>query len=239
MFYLFLSGAPFMEIIANVCAIIVTFLIIIPCHSAVVAACTRLLGAQTEKTYEKFKINPFVHQGLFSIIALILFNFAWPTTSYMDTSALRKRKKSVLLCPFAGLAVQMAFVILAGIAFGILSKQTKVGYEFSGNLISIGGSYSNMNNFLGMIFYYIVRINTLTAIINLIPLLPFDGYYFLRAFAHSKFRNKIRKIADYVIIAVFVLFLTTLPQRFLLPYIDILCSKILDISKIILGAISG
>ncbi len=228
-----------MEILANLCAIIVTFLFVIPCHSAVIGACTRLLGAHTERTYDKFKINPFVHQGLFSIIALFLFNFAWPTTSYMDTSALRKRKKSVLLCPFAGLFVQMAFVIIAGIAFAIVSEQTKVGYEFSGNIISIGGSYSNMNNFLGMFFYYIVKINTLTAIINLIPLLPFDGYYFLRAFAHSKFRNRIRKIADYVIITILVLFLTTLPQRFLLPYVDMLCAKILDVSKILFDAITG
>lgn len=235
--FMILSKATALELMANFLAIIFTFFIVIPLHSMAIAGCTILLGAQSQDTYTKLKFSPFVHQGVMSILALVLFNFAWPTTSYMDTQVLRRRKKRVLICPLTGLIVQLAFAAL-GAAFLIIAyRNTRVWYEFNEDgLIYVTGSYNNLNNFLGMICFYVVRINLLTAIINLIPLMPFEGYYFLRAFAHSDFRYKVRKIADGVIIATFVIFATTLPQRFLFPYLDILCDKfILTVERFLPG----
>ncbi len=235
--FMILSKATALELMANFLAIIFTFFIVIPLHSMAIAGCTILLGAQSQDTYTKLKFSPFVHQGVMSILALVLVNFAWPTTSYMDTQVLRRRKKRVLICPLTGLIVQLTFAAL-GAAFLIIAyRNTRVWYEFNEDgLIYVTGSYNNLNNFLGMICFYVVRINLLTAIINLIPLMPFEGYYFLRAFAHSDFRYKVRKIADGVIIATFVIFATTLPQRFLFHYRDILCYEfIFVVEKILPG----
>ena len=232
-----LSKATALELMANFLAIIFTFFIVIPLHSMAIAGCTMLLGAQTQNTYTKFKLSPFIHQGVMSILALILFDFAWPTTSYMDTQVLRRHKRRVLICPLAGLIVQLVFAALGAAFLVIAYRNTKVWYEFNDDgLIYVTGSYNNLNNFLGMICFYVVRINLLTAIINLIPLMPFEGYYFLRAFSHSDFRYKVRKIADGVIIVTFVIFATTLPQRLLFPYLDILCDKfIILVEKVLPG----
>lgn len=224
-----LSGESLSFIIANFLAIITVFLFVMPSHGAAVAGCTVLLGAQTKKTFNKFKLNPLIHQGLLSIISLLLFDFAFATSSAMDMSPMRKRKKQVLICPFAAYLVHGIFMLLFGIAFSVLMRNTEVIPTINENSLSIGGSYSSLHNFWGMYFFCVIRINLVTILINLLPTVPFDGYYFLRAFSSSRFRNKLRKKGDIIILSIFVLFLTTIPQRFLLPIINKVCITIINI----------
>lgn len=233
MYYDLLSGLSMSVLLVDVFCSIVFFLLIMPLHSIVQARTILLLGGGDPGTVKKLRYNPLLHQGVFSFLFLLLFDFAWINPIPVRTNSFRGHKWQLFVCMISGQLVHIMFAILGGLGFNIISATLGVNYYFDSVTMAlrVGGSSSYFGNILGIFFFTFMFANLLTFFVNLIPLPPFDGYYITRMFVSKKIRKKILNFHIIVIIGMLLLCASTLLQSIYKPYLNLLCVIITDITS--------
>lgn len=140
------------------------------------------MGDQTAKFFGRLTLNPLKHIDLFGSILMPLFLyfatngtflFAYAKPVPINPDNLRDRKYGTLKVALAGPASNICVAVLIGIA------------------VRAGGYF--IPNFSGMsiweLLMYVVFINVLLAVFNLVPIPPLDGSRVLSTFLPYKYRN--------------------------------------------------
>jgi Zn-dependent protease len=176
---------------------IVILIISIILHEMAHGHAANALGDPTARLQGRLSPNPIVHIDLFgSIIVpglLLLSNagilFGWAKPVPYNPYNLKGGKCGEPLVALAGPAVN----IFLALVFGLL-------YRF-GDVLSLSGAFLDMS-------WYIVYINILLALFNLIPLPPLDGSKILPALLPYKmaysYRQFVRWAEQYGAIGMFV-----------------------------------
>jgi len=136
------------------------------------------LGDPTAKYAGRLTLNPLKHLDLFGSVLLPLFLFmsgssilvGWAKPVPINPYNFRDQKWSHLKVAFAGPLSNIALALL----FGILIRFTPHGL-----FTVLPGSF--------LIFSFIVHINLILAIFNLVPIPPLDGSWILFRFIPSQF----------------------------------------------------
>lgn len=154
------------------------FLIVILIFSAVIhevahGAMANRLGDPTARMSGRLTLNPLKHLDFFGSFVLpalmLLFTagrgpiFGWAKPVPINPYNFRDQKYGSAKSAFAGPAANFAIALFFGLAI-----------RFIPAISQISG--------LGLIFAYIVYINLLLAIFNLLPIPPLDGHHILFAF---------------------------------------------------------
>ena len=112
------------------------------------------LGDQTPKAQGRVTVSPLAHIDPIGIVALIFVGFGWGRPVQVNPFAFRKnRRLSNLLVDVAGVVTNF---IIAFICAGLL--------------------FFIHNDTLSTLVYYIVYINLVLMIFNLLPIPPLDGF---------------------------------------------------------------
>lgn len=194
---------PFLLIIQ-----IIILLMSVVIHEVSHGAMANYLGDPTAKYAGRLTLNPIKHLDLWGSIILPLFLviinspflFGWAKPVPYNPRNLRTQKWGSALVAAAGPGSNLIIALVFGLALRFIPLTNSVYVQN-----------------LGQIFVFIVFINILLAVFNLIPIPPLDGSKILFAALPYKYQYTLASIERYslIILLFFIFFLF----RFILPVI--------------------
>ena len=121
------------------------------------------LGDMTPKIQGRVTVNPIAHIDPFGFATLFLAGFGWGRAVEINPYNFRHRKRDELLVSFAGVTMNLFIAVVFTMIYKILAVNINP-YTFQGADI------------LMLIIRYIVYINIVLMIFNLLPIPPLDGF---------------------------------------------------------------
>lgn len=183
----------------NIAFSVVALLIGVVFHEYAHARVAVWRGDLTPKRAGRVTLNPIPHIDPFGtvLLPLMLILLSWGGANVFIFGYAKpvpinpfflKRPNDIRLVSVAGVAMNF---LVAGVAFGlsVLLKPSLIGTSYQDLL---------------MLFYYIVVINIILGIFNLIPIPPLDGSHLLESFLPYEARVKFEQIGRYGFILAFV-----------------------------------
>jgi Zn-dependent protease len=175
--------------------IVVVFVYSVVIHEVSHGAVAYALGDDTAKNLGRLTLNPFKHLDMFGSVLLPLFLivvkapfvFGYAKPVPYNPLNLRDQKYGPAKVAFAGPAANLALAALFGIILRLLPPSLEI-------------------QALPALLSFIVQINLLLAIFNLMPISPLDGHWLLLTFLPDRFASFKLFILRYNLI-IFVIFL--------------------------------
>ena len=124
------------------------------------------LGDPTPKYQGRLTVNPAAHIDPIGFVALLFAGFGWGVPVEINPNNFKHRRRDELLVSLAGVVMNLIIAIV----FGFIMKFVLMG---AGESILSSSSFSNA---VWTILYYVVEINLVLMIFNLIPVPPLDGF---------------------------------------------------------------
>lgn len=124
------------------------------------------LGDDTAKYAGRLTLNPFAHIDLFGLMLFLFIGFGWGKPVPFNPYNLRNQRYGPALVGIAGPAANMILAVLFGFILRLILTFTDQG----------------VGNAAVQFLFYVVLINVLWMLFNLIPLPPLDGSKVLFAF---------------------------------------------------------
>ncbi|MDD5749233.1 MAG: site-2 protease family protein [Patescibacteria group bacterium] len=157
--------------------IILSIIYALTVHEFSHALAANYLGDATAKYNGRLNLNPLSHMDFFGTLMLLFAGFGWGRPVPVNTYNLRFRKWGMALVSLAGPLSNFISVVL----FIIIAN-------FLGNFLAL-------NSLLFTFLFYLIFINLILGIFNLIPIPPLDGSKILFAFLPDRYESFKRGLA--------------------------------------------
>ena len=122
------------------------------------------LGDPTPRRQGRVTINPLAHIDWMGFLALLLVGFGWGKPVQIDPGYYKHRRRDEFLVGIAGVTMNL----LLAIAFSIPARAMLKAFS--------GPAVSDLVYNIYLIIFYIVSINIVLMVFNLIPCPPLDGW---------------------------------------------------------------
>lgn len=119
------------------------------------------LGDPTPKLQGRVTINPMAHVDPIGFVALLLAGFGWGVPVQINPSNFKNRRRDELLVSLAGVTMNL----LLAVVFAFIMK-----------FVLMFGGGGAIGSILGDMVFYVIYINLVLMIFNLIPVPPLDGF---------------------------------------------------------------
>jgi Zn-dependent protease len=155
------------------------------------------LGDDTARRQGRMTLNPLVHLHPVGTILILLVGFGFARPTPVNTYALRYGPvRGGAIVSFAGPASNFFFAALAALPLrlGLVSSQ------FAGDFgISIEGiiRFGSGQDLLFLFLYFIVSLNIVLGLFNLIPLAPLDGFAVALALLPAQVAQPLSRLAPF------------------------------------------
>ncbi|KEI79930.1 site-2 protease family protein [Clostridium botulinum] len=170
------------------------------------------LGDKTPKFQGRLTLNPFSHIDIIGFIMILLIGFGWAKPVQINPNALKRGYKDEIKVSVAGVTANIVTSFIFALITALLLKMDLI---ILGDVTSLGG-------IIGVILAYIVRINCMLAVFNLMPIPGLDGFDILRDLWPKIFYKISNVIYNYqiIILLIFVVtpistFLVGIPTNYL------------------------
>jgi len=118
-----------------------------------------ILGDKTAKDRGRLTLNPLVHLDLFGFFLLLIAGFGWGKPVPFNPNNLKSRRWGPALIALAGPLSNLLAIIIFGFALKLVSIYSSLG----------------LDNLLVLFFLYLIQINMILMVFNLLPIPPLDG----------------------------------------------------------------
>ena len=125
------------------------------------------LGDPTPRNMGRLTLNPINHLDITGTILLLVAGFGWGKPVQIDPTYFRKRRRDELLVSVAGVVMNLIIAVIFTIIFRIVISSAGSAFY--------GGS-SDFMYYVELMIYYVIQINLVLMIFNLIPVPPLDGF---------------------------------------------------------------
>ena len=132
-------------------------------HEAAHGYVSHWLGDPTPKLQGRLSLNPMSHIDPIGFIALFFCGFGWGQPVEINPAYYKHRRRDEFLVSIAGVVTNLIIAVLA--SFAIKGFCSLVDWQLYG-----------VNEIIFYILYYIVAINLVLMVFNLIPIPPLDGF---------------------------------------------------------------
>jgi Zn-dependent protease len=143
--------------------------------------------------------NPLVHLDLLGTALLAFFQFGWAKPLRVDPDKLERGRKSAVLVAAAGPVINLIFAVVFGLgvwalvsARGVSTSADSFVYEFA-----VAASRAPALKYGFMLLFACAFSNVVMAILNVIPVPPFDFGGILRVFLPESSRISLDRKARY------------------------------------------
>lgn len=173
-------------------------------HEGAHAAMANYWGDPTARLMGRMTLNPVKHADLmgtvilplFAMVTGLRFMFGWAKPVPFNPRNLTDRRRGPVFIALAGPGSNLLVVLVTVILLRALAVLPE----------------SNTLDLFMRTFFYLVMINSLLLLFNLIPVPPLDGHHVLQYFLPYEWKRKFEQIGPY---SIFILF-------FLVFYLNIL-----------------
>lgn len=131
-------------------------------HEAAHAFASYKLGDPTPKYQGRLSLNPMHHIDPVGFIALLFIGFGWGVPVQIDPDHYKNRRTGELIVGLAGVTANL----LIAVVFSFVLKGLAMTYF----------AYSGIGGIIYEMIFYIVYINLVLMLFNLIPIPPLDGF---------------------------------------------------------------
>lgn len=121
-------------------------------------------GDPTPKVLGRVTLDPTAHVDLLGILMLIFCGFGWGKPVVINPSNFKKKRRDSIMVGLAGVTMNLIVaVVFGGILKGLLTAiPGLLTTEFGITVFTV--------------FYYVVQINAVLMLFNLLPVPPLDGF---------------------------------------------------------------
>lgn len=133
-------------------------------HEAAHAWVSYKLGDPTPKLQGRVTLNPLAHIDPVGFIALLFIGFGWGIPVEIDPRHYKNRRSGELLVSLAGVTANLITAVIFALIFRL--AESHMSYAF----------YQGAGQVLMQILLYVVYINLVLMVFNLIPVPPLDGF---------------------------------------------------------------
>lgn len=171
------------------------------------------LGDPTPKEQGRVTINPAAHIDAIGFIALIFVRFGWGKPVEINPANFKHPRRDELLVSLAGVVMNFILAVVFTLVLRFYVAGTGAGM-YSANM---GGSVYE-------IIFYIVYINLVLMIFNLLPIPPLDGFNIITEIFNLKKYNWWYSVYDKGFLILMVLILFNFTDRIMSPCISFFLS---------------
>lgn len=175
------------------------------------------LGDPTPKLQGRLTINPMAHMDPFGFIALLFAGFGWGIPVQIDPRYYKHRRRDELLVALAGVTMNL----LIAIVFAFIVKL----------LIMSNGAwlYGDFGDILFEVLSYVIQINIVLMIFNLLPIPPLDGFGIITQIFNLENTEFYWKIYDKGFIILMILILIGATDKIMTPAISAVYGLIVNL----------
>ena len=176
---------------------------ILPIHELAHAFTAFKLGDRTAKNQGRLTLNPLSHIDPIGGLAILLFGFGWAKPVPINLYNFRNPKRDMAITAAAGPIVNFLLAVV---------------FFFIAKIYVVITGITSTNDYLLIFFGFVIEINILLAIFNLIPIPPLDGSRLLTALLPDRIYHSLMQYEQYSFIILIVLIASgvlTLPLSFL------------------------
>lgn len=134
-------------------------------HEFAHAAAANALGDITPKLQGRLTVNPLAHIDIFGFVTIFIAGFGWGRAVEINPYNFKNRRRDELIVSVAGVSMNLLIAIIFSILYRVLLST--IGMEMG---------YVRGYFILMTMVYYIVYINIVLMIFNLLPIPPLDGF---------------------------------------------------------------
>ncbi len=175
------------------------------------------LGDQTPKAQGRVTINPGAHIDPIGLVALAFIGFGWGKPVQVNPRAFKNPRRDEALVSIAGVTMNL---ILAIVFTGIFALY-----------INLAGAYifTTMGEIIYTILLYVIQINVVLMVFNLLPIPPLDGYNLIGEIFNLKRKGWYWQIYNYGTFILLAAILLGLTSRILVPIVNSIMNFLLGI----------
>ncbi len=195
------------QILHDISLMALPLLLGVTLHEAGHAYAAYHLGDDTAKRAGRLSLNPFVHVDPIGTILIPLsmkllgapIMFGWAKPVPVNVGRLKNPRRDDIIVSVAGPAMNFILAIVAGFLLGIVHK---MGYT--------------EQDWVYMVLIYMVYINCLLGVLNLLPIPPLDGGHVLLGMLPYEQRRQVAKVAPFGFFIVIAILMWA-PQILMVP----------------------
>jgi len=166
------------------------------------------LGDDTPKLQGRVTINPAAHMDPLGLIALIFVHFGWGKPVQINPGNFKKPRRDELLVSLSGVTMNLFIAVV----FTFVLKFYVMSTGYSSVSAGMGGT-------VWMIIFYIIYINLILMVFNLLPIPPLDGFNIITEVFGLKRTDFYYKIYDKGFIILMILIVFDFTGRIMTPCI--------------------
>ncbi|QIB68952.1 site-2 protease family protein [Aminipila butyrica] len=168
------------------------------------------LGDMTPKYQGRVTLNPLAHIDPFGFLCLMVAGFGWGVPVQVDPRNFKNPRRDELIVSVAGVCMNLLLAVIAG---GIL----KLFYTFAAGFMTL----SYMGGVVQQILVYVIIINLVLMIFNLLPIPPLDGFGIITEVFNLKQTEFYYKIYDKGFLILMVLIVFNITDLVLNPLVSL------------------
>lgn len=174
--------------------VILTLVIAFTLHEFAHAFSADKFGDPTPRSMGRVTLDPRAHLDLLGSIMILLLGFGWAKPVWIKRSNFRHPRTMSIVVALVGPLANLLLVFISMLVLYIVASS--VGFESMNS-----GTFQAVHVFLS----YMVGINVVLFIFNLLPLPPLDGYRILSEFLPLRTRLKVQQYEQWFVY-IFLLF---------------------------------
>lgn len=123
------------------------------------------LGDPTPKFQGRLTVNPAAHLDPIGFLALLFVGFGWGKPVSINPYNFKKPRRDEFLVSIAGVSMNLIIAVI----FSVI-------YRFAAGSAGIGMYTPGIGGYICTIMFYIIYINVVLMLFNLLPVPPLDGF---------------------------------------------------------------
>ena len=184
-------------------------------HEAAHAWISYKLGDPTPKLQGRVTLNPLAHIDPVGFIALLFIGFGWGIPVEIDPRHYKNRRSGELLVSLAGVTANLITAVIFALIFRL--AESHMSYAF----------YQGAGQVWMQILVYVVYINLVLMVFNLIPVPPLDGFGVITQIFRLERYEWYWKIYQYGQPILLLLIIFNIPSKIIGPVTNILLNLLL------------
>ena len=179
-----LIQGDFLGFILRILFLLPALVVALSFHEAAHAWAANKMGDPTAKNLGRLTLDPTKHFDWFGLIAFLFIGFGWGKPVPTNPRNYRNYKKGNVLVALSGVTANLIIALFFLILLSILAA-TGV-FESILPVYLYGGTSLTFVEIIHTILFFLVYLNLILFIFNLIPIPPLDGHHLVKGFIARK-----------------------------------------------------